>query len=142
MNKLVSLNNKIVDFIAQIDIPLFVLRLVLAKIFFDSGMTKLDNFEQAVFLFEYEYALPLISPTVAAFMAMIVEIGAPILLFLGLFTRYSALALLVMSMVIQFLVYTNNEHYFWMLLSGLIMVKGSGKISLEYLLEKKFSFKF
>ena len=46
--------------------PLFLLavRLYVANVFFKSGLTKIQDFSSTVALFENEYKVPVISPTV------------------------------------------------------------------------------
>ncbi|MFC7609097.1 DoxX family protein [Teichococcus aestuarii] len=79
-----------------------------AAIFWQSGRTKVEGFALApgtVELFRDEYALPLLDPGVAAVLAAAAEHAFPLLLVLGLGSRLAALALLGMTLVIQFFVY-------------------------------------
>ena len=83
-------------------------RVVIAIIFFQSGLTKIEGWhisDSAIFLFENEYKLPLLSPVIAAHLAALAELTMPILLVLGLGTRLAAAALLGMTLVIQTFVY-------------------------------------
>ncbi|MFT6220194.1 MAG: putative oxidoreductase, partial [Rickettsiales bacterium] len=89
---------------------LLVIRLWIANIFLKGGLTKISNIDTTILLFEYEYALPIISPIFAAYSAIIFEIGCSVFLALGLFTRLAALPLIVMTLVIQLLVFQNPEH--------------------------------
>lgn len=77
----------------------------IAAVFFLSGRTKvegvIDVSDSALFLFAEEYRLPLIPSDIAAYLATYAEHIFPILLVLGLFTRFSALALLIMTAVID-----------------------------------------
>ena len=112
-------------------------RIVVGLIFFKSGLTKIDGFgisENALFLFENEYALPLIPPAFAAYMATIFELSCPIFLFAGLFSRIAAALLLSMTLVIQIFVYPDAyiTHGLWAIALLIIMRYGSGKISLDY----------
>ena len=114
-----------------------IIRLWIARVFFTSGLTKLRDRESTVFLFEYEYMVPVLSPQVAAALATMVEVGAPILIAVGLFSRVAALPLLGMTLVIQFVLgaatpaYANVEHYYWMMLLGLIILHGPGRLSID-----------
>src|SRR3982751_2481912 len=87
---------------------LLVQRLGIAAVFFMSGRTKVDGLltvnDTAFELFRTDYALPLIMPEIAAYAATYSEHLFPILLTLGLFTRFSAMALLVMTLVIEIFV--------------------------------------
>ncbi|MFN3723989.1 MAG: DoxX family protein, partial [Paracoccaceae bacterium] len=85
------------------------LRIFPAMVFFQSGRTKVEGVfsikDSTWFLFEHEYALPLIPSNIAAVMGTTAEHVLPILMILGLATRFSALGLLVMTAVIQIFVY-------------------------------------
>jgi putative oxidoreductase len=115
---------------------LLAARVFPAAIFWQSGRTKVDGFglsENAVFLFEEEYKLPLLDPHVAATMAAIAEHVFPLLLVLGLATRLSALALIGMTATIQIFVYPDAwpTHGVWAVALLLIAIKGPGAWSLD-----------
>ena len=120
---------------------LLVQRLGIASVFFLSGRTKVDGLltvnESAFELFRYEYALPLVPPEVAAYAATYSEHLFPLLLTLGLFTRFSATALLVMTLVIQIFVYPDAwpTHLSWAGLLLPLIAFGGGKISLDRMLK-------
>src|SRR5690242_9341375 len=81
------------------------LRLAVATVFWNSAMTKLDDWNAALSLFTDEYKLPLLPPQFAAYLAVSVELMMPLLLVLGLATRPAALVLLAMTIVIEVFVY-------------------------------------
>lgn len=116
---------------------LLVQRLGIASIFFLSGRTKVDGFltvnENAFELFRTDYALPLIQPEIAAYAAAYSEHLFPVLLVLGLFTRFSALALLGMTAVIQIFVYPDawSTHLSWAGLLLPLVAFGAGRFSLD-----------
>jgi putative oxidoreductase len=114
-------------------------RIIPATIFWRSGMTKIDDFEKTIDLFKDVYALPLVSPTLAAYLATAAEITLPILLVLGLFTRLSALALLIMTLTIQIFVFPESylEHGLWAACFLCLIKFGAGCLSLDYLVAKK-----
>jgi len=105
-------------------------------VFFVSGLAKLDDFEETIELFQEDWVVPLLPGEVSAYLATAGELVLPILLILGLFTRIGAAGLLVMAAVIQIWVLQLNEHYFWMLILGLLVGQGGSKISLDHLLLK------
>ena len=80
--------------------------------------------------------MPLLDPTVAARIAMIQELTIPILLFLGLATRIATIPLLGMILVIQIFVYANayNDHLTWGSILVLLLTRGAGVLSLDYVL--------
>lgn len=114
-------------------------RLAIAAIFFLSGRTKVDGIlqvnESAYTLFREEYQLPIIPPEVAAHLAAYAEHVFPLLLVLGLFTRLSALSLLVMTAVIQVFVYPDAwpTHLMWAGALIYLIARGGGKISVDRL---------
>lgn len=119
---------------------LLVARLGIAVIFFLSGRTKVEGVltitDGTFQLFEYEYALPLISPGIAATAATWSEHLFPLLLVLGLGTRASAFALLGMTLVIQVFVYPDAwpTHLSWIAILLPLIAHGGGAWSVDALL--------
>lgn len=111
-------------------LPLLI-RLVIAKIFFFSGLVKLDAWSLTVALFADEYRVPLLPPALAAFMAAAVELTVAPLLAIGLASRFAALALLGMTAVIQFTYLDSMEHLYWALLLSVIIILGPGSLSVD-----------
>ena len=122
----------------------------LAATFWQSGQSKVEGFalnvvqgefvwgwphlaQSAVPLFRDEYQLPWIPPLWAAVMAAVAEHTLPVLLLLGLFTPWAALALLGMTMVIQVLVYPGAYmvHGLWAVALLYLMVHGPGDLSVD-----------
>jgi putative oxidoreductase len=120
---------------------LLVQRLGIAAVFFMSGRTKVDGWftvnDSAFELFRTDYALPFIAPVPATYAAAFSEHLFPILLVLGLFTRISAGALLVMTAVIEIFVYPDAwpTHLSWAGLLLPLIALGGGKLSLDRLLK-------
>lgn len=114
-----------------------------AAVFWMSGQTKVDGFrvtESAIALFREEYQLPLIDPAVGAHLAAFAEHFFPVLLVLGLASRFSALALLGMTLVIQVLVYPGAwpTHGVWAACFLLVIARGPGVLSLDHMIERRF----
>ncbi len=119
-------------------IALLATRLWIAKVFFTSGLTKIDNWTTTLALFEYEYDVPLIPFELAAYMATGAELILPALLILGLLTPLAALGLFVMTAVIELFIFPGTtEHYYWLLLTGVLITHGGGKLGLDYWLMKR-----
>lgn len=123
------------------------LRFALAVPFFRSGLTKWDSFghlsDSAVYLFREEFRLHLFGaevpypfPVIVAHASGCAEILLPVLLVLGLATRFAALGLLVMTGIIQLTVPDGwaNFHLPWAAMALALMVWGPGPISLDHLL--------
>jgi putative oxidoreductase len=104
--------------------------------FFKAGLLKYQSWEFTVRLFQEEYRVPLLDPAVAARIAMVQELTIPILLFLGLATRVATIPLLGMIAVIQSFVYPNayNEHLVWGAILVLLLTRGPGVFSVDYLI--------
>jgi putative oxidoreductase len=114
------------------------LRVFPASVFFASGRTKVEGFaiaDSTWFLFQHEYALPLIPSDWAAVMATLAEHILPVLLVLGLGTRFAALALLVMTLTIQIFVYPSawQTHGLWAACLLALIAQGPGNWSLDHL---------
>ncbi|BBF82591.1 DoxX family protein [Asticcacaulis excentricus] len=119
------------------DVIALITRFGVAAIFFSSARTKVDGLlhisDGTYVLFEQEYALPLIPPHAAAVAATVSEHLFSILLVLGLFTRYSALAFLGMTAVIEIFVYPDAwpTHLSWAGLLIYLIGRGGGAYSLD-----------
>ncbi len=129
-----------------------LLRIALAVPFFRSGLTKWDGLlsisPAAVFLFEEEFKLHLFgrtydlpAPATLAYLTGVAEIVLPVLLILGLATRWTALALLVMTAVIQLVVPEGwaNFHLPWAALAVAIVALGPGPLSLDHAIERQLT---
>ncbi len=118
-------------------------RLFPAAVFWLSGETKVDGFhlkDSAIELFREEYALPLIDPTIAAYMAAFAEHFFPILLVIGLASRFAALALLGMTAVIEIFVYPDAWplHGVWATCFLIVIARGPGILSLDHLIARYY----
>jgi putative oxidoreductase len=88
-----------------------------------------------------EYRVPVLPPDVAAVLATAAELGGAVLIFLGLFTRFAALALLGVVAVIQLFVFPGHwaEHLLWASLLLLLLARGAGVLSLDHVALHFFS---
>lgn len=122
---------------------LLVARLGIAAIFFMSGRTKVDGVvhitDGTYELFRTDYALPLIPPDIAAVAATWSEHVFSILLVLGLFTRFSALALFMMTLTIEIFVYPDAwpTHLSWAAIQLPLIFRGGGAWSFDSLLKRE-----
>ena len=112
-------------------------RIGIGSVFFLSGRTKVEGLlsvnDSALTLFREEYKVPLLPPEFAAHMAAYAEHLFPLLLFLGLATRLSALALLGMTVVIQLFVYPDAwpTHLSWAVALLYLAGRGAGPLSAD-----------
>jgi len=151
IQRLVSMFGRIPDSLIAV-----VARFSIAAVFWKSGQTKIEGLaidlingefhlgwphlsDSALALFKDEYRLPLIPPELAAPMAASAEHFFPILILLGLATRFSALALLVMTLTIQIFVYPDAypTHGVWATVLLVLIAKGPGKLSLDHWLFRR-----
>lgn len=117
------------------------LRFGVAWIFWSSAQVKLLNWQRTVELFADEYRVPLLPAGMAAAMALSIELSAPVLLALGLFTRATTLVLLGMTAVIEIFVYPEAwpTHLQWAAMLLVLLCRGAGAFSLDHLLWKRWS---
>jgi putative oxidoreductase len=131
-------------------------RLGIGTTFWLSGQTKIEGLvldplnmqvefgwphvsEGALELFRSEYALPLLQPEFAATLAAASEHVFPLLLVIGLGSRFAALALLGMTAVIQVFVYPDAwpTHAIWAACMLYLVARGPGVLSIDHLLSRR-----
>ena len=120
-----------------------VIRVFVASVFFKAGLTKIASWSSTVALFENEYAVPLLPPELAAFMGTGVELIFPVLLVLGLGSRFAAFVLFVFN-IIAVISYPDigevglRDHQMWGLLLVVTLLHGPGALSLDHLIARRF----
>jgi len=134
MNALLRLNQILAR--VPLDLVRLALRLFPALVFLQSGRTKVEGFTikpSTYYLFEQDYALPLIPPDLAAVLATSAEHLLPALMIAGLFTRFAALGLIGMTAVIEIFVYPEAwiTHGLWASALLALVVLGPGRVSLD-----------
>ena len=132
--------------VAHPDLVSLALRVALAVPFWKSGVLKWDGFLQlapvAPLLFENEFKLHLPGgpydfpfPYATAFGAGLGEIILPVLLVLGLGTRFAAFGLLMMTLIIQLTIPGGwPVHLTWAAMALAIMMTGGGRIAADRLI--------
>jgi putative oxidoreductase len=127
--------------------PLLLLgfRLYLARVFFLSGLTKIrHDWSATLALFTYEYHVPLLPPAVAAVLGTATELSMPVLLVLGLGSRFAAGVLFIFNMVavISYPDLTDiaiKDHILWGTMLLVLFICGPGKIALDQWLETRLA---
>jgi len=122
-------------------------RLAIGLVFWNSARTKVQGWDvfrvndNTLALFTDEYKLPLIPPYLAALMAQLAEHTFSILIIIGLATRFSALALVGMTLVIEIFVYPDAYvvHGTWLAILLMLVKFGAGQLSVDQLIAKAFS---
>jgi putative oxidoreductase len=137
MRGLFSLRDRLERF--PLSILQLAMRIGVGSVFFNAGLLKYRSWEFTIKLFEEEYRVPVLDPSVAAAMATFNELTFSTLLFLGLATRLATLPMLGMIVVIQTFVYPNAwiEHLVWGSILAFLLTRGPGVFSLDYLIERR-----
>lgn len=137
--------SELIRTIAQPSFVQLVMRLALAVPFWKSGILKWSGFlklsDTAVTLFSDEFMLHLPggpyhypAPTVMAFLSGCGEVTFPVLLVLGLATRFAALGLLFMTVIVELTVPDGWPiHLTWAAMALGIMAWGPGRVSIDHL---------
>jgi len=113
-----------------------LLRCWVAYAFWVSGLTKIQNWDSTLYLFQYEYSVPLLPPNIAAILGTGVELCGPVLLALGLFGR-SAAAILFLFNIVAVISYPDlgaagiEQHKVWGLMLLVCVLHGPGKWSVD-----------
>ncbi len=140
--------NRLVQAVAVPSLVQLVMRVALAVPFWRSGILKWNGFlklsDTAVTLFTDEFMLHLPggpyhypTPAVMAFLSGCGEITFPVLLILGLATRFAACGLVLMTFIVELTVPDGwPVHITWAAMALGIMAWGPGRLSIDYWLEK------
>jgi putative oxidoreductase len=126
---------------------LAALRIYVSWQFLKSGWLKLQDWETTRFLFEEEYRVPLLSPGIAAVLGTAGELVFPVLLIVGLMSRFAALGLSAVN-VVAVVGYAHvlmsdgfeaalGQHYLWGLMLLTVLVFGPGRLSVDGLAERR-----
>jgi putative oxidoreductase len=118
-----------------------LLRLYLGKVFFMSALTKIQDWNITLSLFQNEYHVPLLSPAVAAALGTAAELSLPVILVLGFGTRFAAVAMFIFNIVAA-TSYPDlsdaglKDHILWGALMLVLFVYGPGKLALDRFFER------
>ncbi|HKU07621.1 MAG TPA: DoxX family protein [Bradyrhizobium sp.] len=148
LRHLIDRANHLVQAIAAPSIVQLVLRVALAVPFWRSGILKWDGFlklnDTAIALFSDEFMLHLPggpyhfpAPTVMAFLSGLGEVCFPALLVVGLGTRFVALGLLFMTVIVELTVPDGwPVHITWAAMALAIMCWGPGRLSIDHVVDR------
>jgi len=112
-------------------------RLYVAHAFFLSGLTKIRDWDTTLALFMDEYKVPLLPPALAAVMGTTGELALPVLLVLGLGSRFAALGLSFVNVVAVLSLAdiaptALQQHVFWGSLLAGVAIFGPGRFALDH----------
>ncbi|WP_395701509.1 DoxX family protein [Aquabacterium sp.] len=120
-----------------------VIRVFIAMVFFKSGLTKIASWDNTIALFENEYMVPFLPPALAAAMATAAELGFPVLLVLGLGSRFAAAGLFVLN-IVAVISYPDvgevglKDHQMWGMFLLVTLLHGPGKLSIDHFIRRRF----
>ena len=126
--------------------PLLLLafRLYVARVFFLSGLTKIRDWSVTLALFTDEYHVPVLPPAVAAMLGTATELSMPVLLALGLGSRFAAGVLFVFN-IVAVVSYADlpdvavKDHILWGTMLLVLFICGPGRIALDAMLERRLA---
>lgn len=153
MNTITTIYSRLTGFLSGTfmeSVGLLLARIALAMIFWRSYKTKVvegtwfEIDEIQYYLFESEFSGLPIPTDLAVPMATYAEFAFPLLLLAGLFTRFSAVALMIMTLVIQLFVFPTADHFFgWAVmpiaLALVLISRGGGLFSLDRISDRLFA---
>src|SRR5258706_14303506 len=113
-----------------------VMRVGLAQGFFVSGVLKASNWTTAVELATNVYPVAWMNPVTAAYVGATIELIGSALLATGLLTRYAALSMLALTLVVQTCYNATDSQLFSAALFGWYVLRGAGPLSLDSLLHR------
>lgn len=122
-------------------LALLAARLYLAQVFFLSGLTKLRDWSSTLALFHDVYQVPLLPPTLAAYLGTGGELVLPVLLVLGLAGRFAGAGLFVVNLMAVLSLSADDlspaapaQHQLWGVLALIVVLWGAGRWSLDRLI--------
>lgn len=121
------------------------LRIFLANVFFKSGLTKIQNWDSTLYLFNDVYQVPVLNPVCAAYLATGAELCLPVLLVAGLFGRFAAAGLFILNLVAVISYYSElseagiNQHLYWEVLLAVLLILSRSRLSLDNWLEQRLA---
>lgn len=119
------------------------IRILVAAVFFKSGLTKISSWDTTLLLFENEYAVPFLPPLLAAYLGTAAELILPVFLVLGLGTRLAAAATFVFN-IVAVLSYPDlgeaglRDHQYWGAFLLVTLVHGPGALSIDHFIRRRF----
>jgi putative oxidoreductase len=129
------------------DVGTLLARFWIAYIFFSSGLTKISSWGATIVLFKCNYHVPFLSTNTAALMGTAAEFILPVLLVIGFGGRFFVFCFFIYNIICvvsyPYLMTAAgsaglNDHISWGLLLMLIMLYGSGRISVDHIVHKHY----
>jgi len=125
-------------------LALLAARLYVARVFFTSGLSKLHDWSATLALFNDYYQVPLLPPTLAAYLGAAGELAIPVLLVLGLAGRFAGAGLFVVNLMAALSLPAEDlsvagemQHILWGVLALGIALFGAGRWSADAWLARR-----
>ena len=134
---------RIIEKVSMLEpVALLAARFYVGWAFFSSGLTKLNNWDSTLFLFEEEYHVPLLPYELAAYLGTAAEIILPLLLMAGLASRFSALGLFFVNIVAvisleDIAAAAYAQHVLWGTLLLQVVIFSGGRFAFDYMVKRK-----
>ena len=133
------------------------LRLIMARVFFLDGQAKVEGMRLPLSVQDFTFSLVVpmqvkaetfgafmgkyaavpVPPMLAAYLVSYAEFILPIMLVLGLATRFAAIGLLIMTALIQIYVLPEalwSVHVYWAAMLLVLISRGPGQISIDHII--------
>jgi NADH dehydrogenase/putative oxidoreductase len=104
--------------------------------FFASAVVKLTNWDAALYLAAHEYPVTWMNPVTAAYLGVSIEFFGAALLAVGFATRFAAVSMLILVIVVQLNYMVLDSNLFQAALFGWFALRGAGALSLDRLLSR------
>ena len=134
---------RIIEKVSMLEpVALLAARFYVGWAFFSSGLTKLNNWDSTLFLFEEEYHVPLLPYELAAYLGTAAEIILPLLLMAGLASRVSAFGLFFVNIVAvisleDIAAAAYAQHVLWGTLLLQVVIFSGGRFAFDYVVKRK-----
>ncbi len=143
--KIIQMYQKATNWLTNLkDIPLLFIRLILAYGFYMPAMMKWGNISGIA---EWFGSIGIPFPTLNAYLAATTEMGAVILLPLGLATRIISIPLMITMLVAILTVHFSNGFeagnngfeipLYYLLMLFVLLINGAGKFSIDHLISRR-----
>ncbi|MDO8953951.1 MAG: DoxX family protein [Gammaproteobacteria bacterium] len=131
------------------DVGDLIARFWVAKIFLLSGLSKITDWDTTIVLFKDQYSVPFMNPVIAAYIGTFAEFFLPVVLVFGLGGRFFIFLFFLYNLfcAVSFhFLWTPagasglDDHITWGILLMMLMFHGSGRLSLDHLIHKRWGF--
>lgn len=149
IDKIYNSTSRMGSLVTPVHLQYFAVRVYLFAVFYKSALTKFPIETNGMNQFS-EFTVPLLSPQVAAYVGTYVELIFPLLLLVGIFSRFAAFTMFFFNLVafyafsnmddFVFLGWGSLDHTVYGVMFALLFFTGPGKLSLDHGI-KKFVFK-